>query len=205
MLIVPAIEGFLLGGGLIIAIGAQNAFILKQGLKRQHVFILCLVASLADALLIVLGVVGMGALINANPELLFYITLAGAIFLAIYAVMAAIRAFTSNGLIAADRATGELGQAISILLAFTLLNPHVYLDTVVLLGGIAGQYSGSMRVAFATGAVLSSFAWFFSLGYGAQRLAPLFKNPSAWRMLDGLIAVIMATLSISLFIRAFRW
>ena len=203
MLIVPAIEGFLLAGGLIIAIGAQNAFILKQGLKHQHVFVLCLLASLVDGILIVLGVVGMGALINSNPDLLFYITLAGSVFLATYAVFAAKRAISPHGLVAASEAVGDLKHAISILLAFTLLNPHVYLDTVVLLGGIAGQYNGAMRVAFAVGAVLSSFVWFFSLGYGARRLAPLFKKPSAWRVLDGLIAIIMASLSISLLIRAF--
>lgn len=203
MMLYPAIEGFLLGGGLIIAIGAQNAFILRQGLLRQHVFILSLIAALADTLLIVLGVAGMGALVSSNPDMLFYVTVGGAIFLACYAVFALRRALAPQGLETSGKGVNSLGKAISILLAFTFLNPHVYLDTIVLLGGVSGQYVGDMRVAFAVGASVASFVWFFSLGYGAQWLAPLFSRPAAWRVLDGLIALIMALLSISLLFRAF--
>ncbi|MEP0943523.1 MAG: LysE/ArgO family amino acid transporter [Rhizobiaceae bacterium] len=199
----PALEGFLLGGGLIIAIGAQNAFILRQGLMRQHVFILCLIAALSDAFMIVLGVAGMGTLVNSNPDLLFYVTLAGAAFLAVYALIALRRALSPTGLETTGRGVGSLTKAISILLAFTFLNPHVYLDTIVLLGGVSGQYSGDLRTAFAVGASASSFVWFFSLGYGAQWLAPLFSRPAAWRILDGLIALIMALLSLTLLFRAF--
>lgn len=199
----PAIEGFLLGGGLIIAIGAQNAFILRQGLLRQHVFILCLIAAFSDALLIVLGVAGMGALVSANPDLLLYITLAGAVFLALYAAVALRRALAPQGLETSGKGVNSLGKVVSILLAFTFLNPHVYLDTIVLLGGVSGQYVGDMRNAFALGAIASSFAWFFALGYGARWLAPLFSKPAAWRVLDGLIALIMALLCVSLLLRAF--
>ena len=199
----PLIEGFLLGGGLIIAIGAQNAFILRQGLLRQHVFILCLIAAFSDALMIVLGVAGMGALVNANPDLLFYVTLAGAAFLAVYALIALRRALAPQGLETSGKGVDSLGKAVSILLAFTFLNPHVYLDTIVLLGGVSGQYVGDMRIAFALGAIAASFAWFFSLGYGARWLAPLFSRPAAWRVLDGLIAVIMGLLCLSLLFRAF--
>lgn len=199
----PAIEGFLLGGGLIIAIGAQNAFILRQGLLRQHVFVLCLIAALADATLIVLGVAGMGQLVQSHPLILYYVTLLGAIFLMVYAILAALRALRAKGLKPTEQGVGDLRRAVSILLAFTFLNPHVYLDTIVLLGGISGQYSGGQRVAFALGASSASFVWFFLLGYGARVLAPLFAKPAAWRILDCLIALIMAVLSISLLMRAF--
>ena len=123
MMLYPAIEGFLLGGGLIIAIGAQNAFILRQGLLRQHVFILSLIAALADTLLIVLGVAGMGALVSSNPDMLFYVTVGGAIFLACYAVFALRRALAPQGLETSGKGVNSLGKAISILLAFTFLTP----------------------------------------------------------------------------------
>ncbi len=203
MILLPAIEGFLLGGGLIVAIGAQNAFILRQGLIRQHVFILCLLAAVFDALLIVLGVAGMGALIQSKPGLLFYVTLGGALFLAVYAIIAARRALFPVGLQALESGAGNLTRAVTILVGFTFLNPHVYLDTIVLLGGVSSQYSGSLRIAFAFGAAISSFVWFFSLGYGAKVLAPLFVRPSAWRLLDGFIALVMATLAITLLFRLF--
>ncbi len=196
-----SIEGFLLGGGLIVAIGAQNAFLLRQGLLQEHVFVLCLLAATADAFLIVLGVAGIGTLVQANKQLLFYVTTGGAIFLATYALLALKRAFVPQALKPAGEAAGSLRKAVATLLAFTFLNPHVYLDTVVLLGSISGQYAGSSRVAFATGAVVASFAWFFGLGYGARWLAPLFARPLAWRVLDGLIAVIMAAIALSLWSR----
>lgn len=192
-----------MGGGLIVAIGAQNAFILRQGLMRQHVFILCLLAAVFDALLIVLGVAGMGALIRSNPGLLFYVTLGGVLFLAAYAIIAARRALLPVGLQALENGAKNLTRAVIILVGFTFLNPHVYLDTIVLLGGVSSQYSGSMRITFAAGAAVSSFVWFFSLGYGAKVLAPLFARPSAWRLLDAFIALVMATLAITLLFRLF--
>lgn len=202
-MIYPAIEGFLLGGGLIVAIGAQNAFILRQGLLRQHVFILCLIASLSDALLIIAGVFGFGALVQSSQRLLFLVTVGGGLFLSTYAVLAAGRALKPQTLEASKEGPATLGRALAVLLSFTFLNPHVYLDTVVLVGGISGQYQGWGRTAFATGAVTSSFGWFFALGYGARWLTPLFARPVAWRLLDAGIALVMAAIALSLFWRAF--
>lgn len=190
-------QGFLLGGGLIVAIGAQNAFILRQGLLRSHVFVLCLVCAVADAALIALGVAGMGALVQRNPDLLLAVRIAGAAFLLAYAAFAARRALRPETLRAEG---GPLGLRAALLtaLAFTFLNPHVYLDTVVLVGGIAANHPPDARPVFAAGAMLASFAWFFSLGYGARWLAPLFARPAAWRVLDAGIAVVMVSLAVSL-------
>lgn len=202
-LIAPAIAGLLLGGSLIIAIGAQNAFILRQGLLRQHVFILCLICALSDALLIGLGVAGLGAIISSSKVLIAVVTLGGAAFLAVYAVMALRRALSPSGLKAAKSGPGSLKAAVLMCLAFTFLNPHVYLDTVLLVGGLSARYEGTARLAFAIGAMSASFLWFFGLGYGARVLEPLFARPSAWRVLDGLIAAVMALLSASLLYRFF--
>ncbi len=196
------LEGFLLGGGLIVAIGAQNAFILRQALLQQHVFVLCLIASASDAALIALGVGGMGTLVQSSEQLLFFVTLGGAIFLLAYGLIAARRALNPEAMKVSGEGMQSLGQAVSVLLAFTFLNPHVYLDTVVLVGGISGQFEGNSRLAFALGAMAASFVWFFSLGYGARWLVPVFQRPAAWRVLDCIIALIMALLSISLFVRA---
>ena len=199
----PAIAGLLLGGSLIVAIGAQNAFILRQGLLRQHVFILCLICALSDAALIGLGVAGLGAIISGSALLIALVTLGGAAFLAVYAVMALRRAISPLALEAARTAPGSLKAAVLTCLAFTFLNPHVYLDTVLLVGGLSGRYEGTSRLAFALGAMSASFLWFFGLGYGARVLEPLFARPSAWRVLDGLIALVMAALSVSLLTRFF--
>ena len=195
------LEGFLLGGGLIVAIGAQNAFILRQGLMRSHVFVLCLVAACIDATLIALGVGGFGTFVQSNADLLFWVTIGGIVFLAVYGMMALLRALRPSVLIAADEQQTDLKSALATLLAFTILNPHVYLDTVVLVGGISGQYAGFDRLSFAFGAMMASFVWFFALGYGARWLTPLFAKPVAWRILDGIIAVIMFALAASLFQR----
>jgi len=202
-LLAPALAGLLLGGSLIIAIGAQNAFILRQGLLRQHVFILCLICALSDAALIGLGVAGLGAIISSSQVLIAVVTLGGAAFLAVYAVMALRRALRPSGLEAARTGPGSLKAAVLMCLAFTFLNPHVYLDTVLLVGGLSARYEGAARLAFAIGAMSASFLWFFGLGYGARVLEPLFKRPSAWRVLDGLIAAVMALLSTSLLYRFF--
>ena len=202
-LFAPAIAGLLLGGSLIIAIGAQNAFILRQGLLRQHVFVLCLICALSDAVLIGLGVAGLGAIISGSEILIGVVTLGGAAFLAVYAFMALRRAISPSGLHAARTAPGSLKAAVLMCLAFTFLNPHVYLDTVLLVGGLSGRYEGTARLAFALGAMSASLLWFFGLGYGARVLEPLFARPSAWRVLDGLIALVMAALSVSLLTRFF--
>ena len=197
----PFLNGFALGGSLIIAVGAQNAFILRQGLLGSNVFVLCLIASVADAALILAGVAGFGTLVNSSPTLLTIVTAGGALFLLAYAVLAAKRAWQPQSMEAALQAAPTLSRAITTLLAFTFLNPHVYLDTVVLLGGLSGSYEGQARVAFGAGAMIASFVWFFSLGYGARWLAPLFAKPSAWRVLDGLIALVMLLLALSLIAR----
>jgi L-lysine exporter family protein LysE/ArgO len=202
-LFAPAIAGLLLGGSLIIAIGAQNAFILRQGLLRQHVFILCLICALSDALLIGLGVAGLGAIIAGSANLIALVTLGGAAFLAVYAFMALRRAISPSTLEAARTGPGSLKAAVLTCLAFTFFNPHVYLDTVLLVGGLSARYEGAARLAFAIGAMSASFLWFFGLGYGARVLEPLFLKPSAWRVLDGLIALVMAALSVSLLVRFF--
>lgn len=192
------INGFLLGGSLIIAIGAQNAFILRQGLLRQHVFILCLICALSDAILIALGVAGLGSLISSSPELITAVTLGGALFLFTYAVIAFRRAMNPAALRAGESGGGSLKAAIVACLAFTFLNPHVYLDTVVLLGSLSAKYEGPARFAYAEGAMAASFVWFFTLGYGARLLEPVFASPAAWRILDFVIGIVMAGIGLSL-------
>ena len=192
------LSGFMLGGGLIIAIGAQNAFILRQGILRQHVFTLCLICALSDAFLILLGVFGLGALIEQSTTLIILITLAGVLFLLSYSVLAFYRAMRPSQMDVSHQKAGGLKAAILTCLAFTFLNPHVYLDTVVLIGSISLQFQDVAKVAFAIGAVCASFIWFYALGYGARILEPLFKNPKAWQMLDALIGIVMALLGLSL-------
>ncbi|MEL6783730.1 MAG: LysE/ArgO family amino acid transporter [Pseudomonadota bacterium] len=201
-MLAAAVQGFVTGGGLIVAIGAQNAFILRKGLLRQHVFILCLVAAISDAVLIALGVAGFGTLVRQNPTVLLLITVAGALFLAAYALFALQRALRPSAMEAAQKVQPSLQGALITLFAFTFLNPHVYLDTVLLVGGISAQFAEPQRTAFGVGAMTASFVWFFSLGYGARWLEPVFRKPSAWRVLDALIAIIMALLSLSLFLSA---
>lgn len=195
-----AIAGFLLGATLIIAIGAQNAFILRQGLKREHVFVLCFICALADAVLIAAGVAGLGTLIKQAPVLLNFITAGGAVFLFVYGILAFRRAATPDRLTAGDGGPLSLKTAIATVLAFTFLNPHVYLDTVVLLGGLSARYDGAARIAYAAGACIASFVWFFSLGYGARMLSPLFARPSSWRILDTIIGLIMWALAARLLV-----
>lgn len=197
-----AISGFLLGASLIIAIGAQNAFILRQGLLRQHVFILSLICALSDALLIAAGVAGLGTLISQSPNLIMAVTVGGALFLFAYAVIAFRRALKPEVLQAAKSGETRLWPAIAACLAFTFLNPHVYLDTVVLLGGLSAAYEGQARLAYGLGAATASFVWFFGLGYGARLLEPVFARPAAWRVLDLLIGVVMTAIGLSLVSRA---
>jgi len=198
-----ALAGFFLGASLIIAIGAQNAFILRQGLLRSHVFILCLICALSDAVLIAAGVAGLGTLVAQSPTLISVVTLGGAIFLGSYAVMAFRRALHPGAMQAGSPQAVGLKAAVATCLAFTFLNPHVYLDTVVLLGSLSAAYSGADRVAYGLGAATASFVWFFGLGYGARLLQPVFEKPAAWRVLDVIIGIVMALLAISLIVRFF--
>lgn len=199
-LLFPALQGFGMGGGLIIAIGAQNAFVLKSGLKRHHLLPVVLFCFLSDALLIAAGVGGFGTLVAAFPVLTDAAAIGGALFLAFYGARAAWSALRPGSLNADDGATGGPGlfATLATIAALTWLNPHVYLDTVVLLGGIAGQFPMPARIWFGIGAATASAAWFFTLGYGARLLAPLFAKPAAWRVLDGLIALVMWAIAASL-------
>lgn len=194
------LTGFFVGASLIIAIGAQNAFILRQGLLLQHVFVLCLICALSDAVLIVLGVGGFGAIISSKPLLLTIAKWGGAAFLFGYAILAFRRALNSQALNASTPKSTNLSTAIATCLALTFLNPHVYLDTVILLGGVSVQFGDENRFAFGAGAVVASFVWFFALGYGARLLEPLFAKPISWRILDIAIGLIMASIAVSLLV-----
>lgn len=193
------LSGLGTGAGLIIAIGAQNAFVLRQGLLRQHVLPVVLVCIGGDILCICAGVAGMGALIRTNEWLLEFFRWGGALFLTVYGISAARRAASGNGSMEiSEVGAGSLMKAITSCLAFTFLNPHVYLDTVVLLGSIAAQYGKDLKWTFASGALTASVLWFIGLGFGAQLLLPIFQNPKAWRILDTLIALVMWAIALTL-------
>ncbi|QRX84326.1 LysE/ArgO family amino acid transporter [Glaciimonas sp. PAMC28666] len=194
------LKGLGLGGGLIIAIGAQNAFILRQGLQRQYVLTSVLICGLCDSLLIALGVAGVGTLIANNPALFAFSKWGGAAFLCWCGIRSAIAAMKPAGLLTttAPLAPPRYAAVIASALAFSLLNPHAYLDTVVLLGSVGGQEIGIGRVLFAAGAMLASLLWFLSLGLGARFAAPMFAKPNAWRILDGVIALVMWSIAASL-------
>ncbi|WP_229071490.1 LysE/ArgO family amino acid transporter [Actinoplanes sp. DH11] len=199
-MLTSALAGFAASAVLIIAIGAQNAFVLRQGLRREHVLPVVLTCALSDLALICAGIAGLGAVLTARPELVTAIRWAGAVFLLGYAVLAARRALRPQRLETTGQAPATLGATLLTCLALTYLNPHVYLDTVLLLGSVAQQHPH--RWLFALGACTASLAWFTVLGTGAHRLAPLLARPSAWRVLDGLIAVVMTTLGITLIVQA---
>lgn len=198
--IAPAfVNGLVLSLGLIVAIGAQNAFVLRQGLRREHVGSVVLFCALADAVLIAAGVLGMAQVLAERPGLARFMALAGAVFLAAYGWRALGRARQSNQLQATGSGTGlGLPSAIAQAAAFTLLNPHVYLDTVLLVGSIGAQQPASLQPWFVAGASCASLFWFGSLGFGARWLAPWFARPKAWQMLDGLIGLTMWLLAILL-------
>lgn len=202
-IISATLSGFFLGASLIIAIGAQNAFILRQGLIRNHVFVLVLICAISDALLIAAGVAGVGSLIAKSPILISVVTLGGALFLASYAFIAFKRAMRPEAMMTGNDERLSLKAAIATVLAFTFLNPHVYLDTVLLVGSLSAAYEGDARFAFGIGAMAASFVWFFSLGYGARLLAPLFSKPLAWRILDTIIGIVMSLIALSLVMRFF--
>lgn len=197
-MVMAALSGFLLGLSLIVAIGAQNAYILRQGLLRQHVFILCLICALSDAILIIAGVAGLGTLISQSPMLITVVSVGGAVFLFWYGFSAFRRAMHPDALRLANTGAVSLKAAVGTCLALTFLNPHVYLDTVVLVGSLSARFEGTERVAYGAGAVAASFIWFFTLGYGARLLQPFFAKASAWRILDCLIGIIMWAIGLSL-------
>jgi L-lysine exporter family protein LysE/ArgO len=198
-----ALSGFAVSFSLILAIGAQNAFVLRQGLARRHVFAVCLTCAVSDAALIGAGVAGVGALTAATPWLRLAMVWSGAAFLIAYGALR-FRTALRPGALRADAAEGaqSLGAAIAATLAFTWLNPHVYLDTLGLVGAIGAGFAPDERPAFATGAIAASFVFFFALGYGARLLAPLFAKPGAWQVLDALIGAVMWALAAMLLAEA---
>ena len=192
------LSGFALGFSLILAIGAQNAFVLRQGLARTHVFWVALTCAVSDAVLIAAGVAGFGALAEALPWLRPVMTWGGAAFLFVYGALSFRAALRADGALrAAEAADRALWPTLLTCLAFTWLNPHVYLDTLVLVGSVASGFDAE-RWVFGAGAMLASFVFFFSLGFGARALAPVFARPGAWRVLDGGIGLLMWTIALSL-------
>ena len=197
-------QGLALSLGLIVAIGAQNAFVLRQGLKREYVASIVLFCALTDAVLIAAGVFGMAQALGERPLLTRALSFAGAAFLATYGWQALCRARQSHQLRPAESGTGL--RLVSVMLqaaAFTLLNPHVYLDTVLLLGSIGAQQAPVLRPWFVSGACCASIFWFGSLGFGARWLAPWFARPKAWQILDGLIGITMWVLAMLLVLHAY--
>ncbi|WP_430738231.1 LysE/ArgO family amino acid transporter [Psychrobacter sp. VH5] len=188
------LSGFLLGLSLIIAIGSQNAFVLKQGLKREHIFFVCLFCALSDAILISAGVGGFGAVTARYPHIVDVAKFAGVVFLLGYGLQslyASVR--LSQALTVEGQVVSSLKKALLLCFGFTWLNPHVYLDTLVLVGMVST--GASSKVVFAAGAVSASFFFFFALGYGARLLKPLFAKPKAWNVLDALVGILMLYLA----------
>ncbi|TNF58410.1 MAG: amino acid transporter [Burkholderiales bacterium] len=193
------VQGLVLSLGLIVAIGAQNAFVLRQGLRREHIGSIVLFCAVADAALITAGVFGMSQALGDRPQLARALALAGAAFLAWYGWRALQRVRHAGRLQAAPGGDGlRRGAALAQAAAFTLLNPHVYLDTVLLVGSIGAQQPPGLQPWFAAGASTASLVWFSLLGFGARWLAPLFARPRAWQVLDGLIGLVMWVLAVLL-------
>lgn len=196
------VNGSLLGGALIIAIGAQNLFVLRQGMARDQVFTVALLSSLIDASLIIVGALGLGSLIATVPWLVPFASWGGAVFLLVFGSLALFRAIypKPQSSFHEEGVTSSFKKAVLMTLAFGLLNPHVYLDTVILLGGIAAAYEISARIYFVAGAVMTSFIWFFAIGYGARTLTPLMRRPMGARILDLLVALMMFIVAANLVI-----
>lgn len=211
----PVFAGLGLGLSLIVAIGAQNVFVLRQGIRREHVLPVVIICAVSDALLIAAGVAGLGFVISAAPWLIVVARWAGALFLLAYGILAARRAWRGGEQLRVDQTDGEnaaarsigdgtatttrtaLAPVIATALALTWLNPHVYLDTVLMLGSIAATH-GEDRWLFAAGAITASILWFTALGFGARYLGRWLRTERSWRILDALIAIVMITLAVSL-------
>lgn len=193
----PLVAGFLTSFVLIAAIGAQNAFVLRQGIRREHVVPVVALCAVSDLALIVAGIAGVGVVVTAHPAAMTVAKFGGGAFLVGYGLLAARRAYRPASLSPSDAAPARLLQVLLTCAALTFLNPHVYLDTVVLLGALANEHRDG-RWLFGVGAITASVVWFTSLGLGARRLAGLFARPITWRVLDCLIAVTMIALAASL-------
>ena len=193
------LKGFMVTISLIVAIGAQNAYVLKLGLLKQYVLVAVLICIFFDFVLISAGVLGLGYFIQGNQLLINAIAVFGIVFLSFYALLCFKNALHNESLkIDSEVKTNPLKQVISMLLVFTLLNPHTYLDTVLLIGGIGANVEDSLKYYFLLGAILASTVWFFSLGFGARILIPLFKKPLTWKLLDIGIAFLMLSIAYSL-------
>lgn len=189
------LSGFSLGFSLILAIGAQNAFVLKHGIRKEHVFVICFVCALSDAILIFAGVSGFGYLVEQFPSLQTFAKYGGFAFLFVYGLKSFYSAWSmSHELKPEGVATTSLFKTVLLTLAFTWLNPHVYLDTVILLGAVSTKF-GEHASLFGVGAMSASFVFFFSLGYGARLLAPLFQKAMAWKILEFFIGIVMLSLA----------
>jgi L-lysine exporter family protein LysE/ArgO len=194
-----ALSGLGFGLSLIVVIGAQNAFVLRQGIRREHVLAVVAVCALSDVVLIAAGVAGLGAIVRSAPSVLVVARYAGAVFLIGYGILAARRALSPAALTGEPAgASVALGATLLTCLGLTWLNPHVYLDTVVLLGSFASTYAGAYRWFLAAGAMVGSILWFTGLGFGARLLGPLFARRTAWRALDSVVAVVMLTFGVVL-------
>jgi L-lysine exporter family protein LysE/ArgO len=202
MLSAAFVKGMLMGGGLIIAIGAQNAFLLRQALQRRYVVMCILTCVCCDVLLIALGAGSVGRTIASSPTLLEIVRIGGAIFLVEYGRRAAISAWRGQTqlLQSDDCSLPRRSQVFLAAMALSLLNPHAWLDTVVLLGAVGAQQPGDGRISFTVGAMAASVLWFTSLGLGARGLTRVFARPTAWRVLDALIAIVMWAIAVSLFV-----
>ena len=195
-MLTPLLIGFATGLTLIVAIGAQNAFILRQGIRREHVLPVVAICTVSDMALMAAGVAGFGALVTAHPQVVTLARFGGAAFLIVYGMLAARRAWRPSGLTPSQAGPSRLAGVVLTGLAFTFLNPHVYLDTVVLIGALSNEHRDG-RWLFGVGAAVASAVWFTTLGFGAGRLRGLFARPTAWRILDGLIAVTMIALGVA--------
>lgn len=197
--VVPiAVTGLLTGLSLIVAIGAQNAYVLRQGLARRHVGIVVAICAVSDALLIAAGVSGVGAVVREQPLLLEVLRWAGAVYLLTYGVRSLLAARRPQALLAPGAAGTSRATVAATTLALTYLNPHVYLDTVLFLGSVANQHGDPGRWSFAAGAAVGSVVWFTGLGYGARAASRWLARPTAWRLLDLGIGVVMIALAVRL-------
>lgn len=195
------ITGFASSAALIVAIGAQNLFVLRQGLRHEHVGAIVLFCGCSDAVLILAGVSGVGAFLGAAPQFTALLTLGGVVFLTWHGVTALRRVMAENAVALGAEERLTLGRAMATTAGFTFLNPHVYLDTVLLLGTIGAAQAASLRPVFAAGAIAASFSWFVALGFGARVLKPVFLRPASWRVLDALVGATMLALAASLLMR----
>lgn len=195
--VIALLPGLLTGLSLIIAIGAQNAFVIRQGLSRSHVLLVVLICAASDALLILLGTGGLGTLIQSKPDLLEFIRWFGVLYLSWFGFKSLRSVFSTQSLEVGEGASSSKNTAVLSVLGFTFLNPHVYLDTVILLGSIANQFDED-RWYFALGASIGSFLWFSAIGFGAKAASRFMSRPIFWRVLDSIIALVMFSVAIFL-------